>query len=207
MKKRNVGERAETYFDSIDLQILEKLNTAQNVNGNPEGFGILELANALNIKHKNLKPHIDKLRKLDLIFAYKNSDNKLYLWTGKANVFYHLENDLSLITENPEEEQKLQRELNKKEALLEYLKKVRELSIAEEVQKAIETDFRKIKSKLPLQVDYKKELKRLKKNEAIIEEVIKESKFLKKIRNKTSRNSSETTKPKRKQHKYGKEYT
>ena len=45
------------YFDSIDLQILEKLSGAQNINNVPEGYGILELAKALNIKHKNLKPH------------------------------------------------------------------------------------------------------------------------------------------------------
>lgn len=175
MKKRNVGERAEILFDSIDLQILEKLLTAQNVNNQPEGYGILELANALDIKHKNLKPHIDKLKNLNLIFAYKNND-KLYLWTGIANMKYIFENDYSLITDDIEKQEEMRKETEQEQNLIEYLRKVRSLNYKNNMTKAIEMDFRKLKSTLPSKIDYQKENNRLEKNEKMFKKMSREMK-------------------------------
>ena len=194
MRKRNVGERAKTYFDSIDLQILEKLDTAQNINNTPEGYGILELANALNIKHKNLKPHIDKLIKLKLIFAYKSNEGKLYLWTGRANMEHNFDNDFSMITDNLKEQEEMSKELEEEETLLKYLRKVRNLNYEDSLKKSIETDFRKLKTKLPKQINYALELKRLKKNEKIADEVIKERKKTK------GKNGFKVTKPTENKH-------
>lgn len=200
MRKRNVGERAETYFDSIDLQILEKLDTAQNINNQPNGFGILELANALNIKHKNLKPHIDKLIKLELIFAYKSNEDKLYLWTGRANMEYNFDYDFSMITDNLKKQEEMRKELEEEETLLKYLKKVRGLSYKDSLKKSIETDFRKLKSTLPKQINYTSELKRLKKNKKITDEVINEEIELHLFKLK-GKNDLEVTKPTENRHK------
>lgn len=58
--------RGIPYFDSIDLEILQLLD------GYPRNkkygiYGILDLADKLNISHISLKPHIDKLLDLELI--------------------------------------------------------------------------------------------------------------------------------------------
>lgn len=143
MIKRNTGERAETYFDSIDLQILEKLNYPKNINNSPEGLSVLELAETLKIKHKNLKPHIDKLLRLNLIFAYKDDKNKLRLMTGSANVEYTFGGDVSVITDNLKEQEEIRNSLREEETILKYLKKVRELKREEDLKKEIEIDLRK----------------------------------------------------------------
>ena len=68
MEKRKVGERAEILIDTIDLEILEYLNGAES--------GILELANYLNINHKNLKPHIEKLIRANLLSVLDERDSE-----------------------------------------------------------------------------------------------------------------------------------
>ena len=142
--KRNIGERAEIYFDSIDLQILEKLTTAKNVNNSPEGYGILEIADALKIKHNSLKPHIDKLRKLDLIFPYHDKEGKLRLWTDIARMEHIYHNDFSMGGNRSLEEEKEEREnIEKGKTLLEYLKKVHDLIYQESMDKSVDIDFRK----------------------------------------------------------------
>ena len=64
MKKEN-RKRGIIYFDSIDLEILELLDTPNKVNS--IGWGVLEIVDRLNISHISLKPHIDKLLRLKLI--------------------------------------------------------------------------------------------------------------------------------------------
>ena len=71
MAKRGIGERANSLFDSIDLQILRLLEQTKDY---VKPLGILEIAERLNITHKNLKPHIDKLISLDLISTIKVND-------------------------------------------------------------------------------------------------------------------------------------
>lgn len=143
MVRRSKGERAETYFDSIDLQILEKLDTAQNIHNSPEGYSVLDLVSSLKIKHKNLKPHIDKLLKLGLIFAYRDDENKLRLWTGKANMRYIFQDDLSIVCHNNEEIKKAKKQMENENALLQYLQKVRGIKQEEALRKEIFIDLRK----------------------------------------------------------------
>ena len=66
IKKRGVGNRAHIYFDSIDLQILEFLDNPNHFT-HEGGYSVLEVAEKLNINHKSLKPHIDKLLTIGLI--------------------------------------------------------------------------------------------------------------------------------------------
>jgi len=124
-------------FDSIDLEILEMLDKSN------QGMGVLELATALKIKHKNLKPHIDKLRKLELIFIYKHTDNKIYLWTGMANMRENFDMDFWSVCDTQKEVDNLQKEIEEQEALLKYLKKVKTFEYETEMQKGLELDLRK----------------------------------------------------------------
>jgi len=137
MDKRNIGQRASVLFDSIDLEILEMLDKSN------QGMGVLELATALKIKHKNLKPHIDKLRKLELIFIYKHTDNKIYLWTGMANMRENFGMDFWSVCNTQKEVDNLQKEIEEQEALLKYLKKVKTFEYETEMQKGLELDLRK----------------------------------------------------------------
>jgi len=106
MDKRNIGQRASVLFDSIDLEILERLDKYN------QGMGVLELATALKIKHKNLKPHIDKLRKLELIFIYKHpTDNKVLLWTGMANMRENFGMDFWCVCDTQKEVDNLKKEI------------------------------------------------------------------------------------------------
>ena len=57
---RGIGDRADSYLDSIDLEILETLEKY-------EGLGVLALAEDLKIKHQTLKKHLEKLNAVDLI--------------------------------------------------------------------------------------------------------------------------------------------
>lgn len=138
MDKRNIGQRASVLFDSIDLEILERLDKSN------QGMGVLELATALKIKHKNLKPHIDKLRKLKLIFIYKHpTDNKVLLWTGMANMRENFGMDFWMVCDTQKEVDNLKKEIQEQEALLKYLNKVKAFEYETEMQKGLELDLRK----------------------------------------------------------------
>lgn len=154
MGKRNIGERAESYFDSIDLQILELLTTAQNERNNPEGYSVLDIADKLKVKHNSLKPHIDKLINLNLVFAYSDENKKLRLWTGIANMYYTWNNDFSSVANTLEEQKKYRKENEEQIAFIEYLKKVREIKRNENLKKQIDIDLRKSRSNLPQKKDY-----------------------------------------------------
>jgi len=74
-------KRGVPYLDSVDLEILEFLDTP-NYHYNKYGWGVLDIVKKLNIQHNNLKPHIDKLLKLNLICVvdlsnYKQKGKKL----------------------------------------------------------------------------------------------------------------------------------
>ena len=137
MVRRNVGQRANVLFDSIDLEILNMLDKSN------QGMGVLELATSLGIKHKNLKPHIDKLRKLELIFIYKNNDNKIYLWTGMANMRENFVMNFWDVCDTQKEVDALSKEIQEQEALIKYLKKVKNFEYETEMQKGLELDLRK----------------------------------------------------------------
>ena len=79
MSKRNVGERGRVLFDSIDLQILELLNGEKY-------FGVLELTKSLRIKHKNLKPHLEKLMKANLVWAMRPDEAGKFLLFAPSTI-------------------------------------------------------------------------------------------------------------------------
>jgi hypothetical protein len=60
-------KRGVPYLDSVDLEILEYLSNANWNERDLVGYGVLEVANHLQLNHNNLKPHIDKLLHLNLI--------------------------------------------------------------------------------------------------------------------------------------------
>jgi len=74
-------KRGVPYLDSVDLEILEFLDTP-NYSANKNGWAVLDVVKKLDIQHNNLKPHIDKLLKLNLICvvdlsSYKQRGKKL----------------------------------------------------------------------------------------------------------------------------------
>lgn len=74
-------KRGVPYLDSVDLEILEFLDTP-NYSANKNGWAVLDVVKKLNIQHNNLKPHIDKLLKLKLICvvdlsSYKQKGEKI----------------------------------------------------------------------------------------------------------------------------------
>ena len=103
------GKRAEVLFDSIDLQILKILNSAQL------GIGVLDLVQRLNLKHKNLKPHLDKLIALGLVIVWRDTQNQKIKICSEMEVF----------GDNNEDEE-LQDKIKKHRALLEFLEKAEE---------------------------------------------------------------------------------
>ena len=171
MVKRKVGERAEILLDSIDLEILKKIKSGYGKYGEYNGIGVLELANNLNIKHNSLKPHLDKLMFLNLVFSYKNSDNKVMLGVGMENI---KELDECCFNSKKEYEEGI-KEAEHQQALLNYLEKIKTYYYDKEMKKLIEFDLRK-KKDLPKEINYTRELSRLKRNEKIADEVIKERK-------------------------------
>lgn len=78
--KRKQGEKSGVLLTTIDLQIIKALKEKE--------MKILELADKLEIKHKNLKPHIDLLVGVGLINALpikKSRGIKLSLPYSKEN--------------------------------------------------------------------------------------------------------------------------
>lgn len=161
-------KRARIYFDSIDLEILELLNNRKNEQNNYEGsYQVLEVAEKLNLNHKNLKPHIDKLRKLDLIFVYSDSNNRILLSTPSA--YFDFLNEIDYYTDGGGTEKEYKREKEKKERfenIIGVLREVRKIYIEEKQSKILELDLRKVKSLKQKQINYSSELKKLQKNES-----------------------------------------
>lgn len=79
MEKTKKGKRGIVLLDSIDLAILTKIYYSKR------GIGILRLVKTLSIKHKNIKPHLDKLFNANLIsyvtgrLIFKDYDNAISL--------------------------------------------------------------------------------------------------------------------------------
>ena len=69
-------KRGVPYLDSVDLEILEFLDTP-NYHTNKNGWAVLDVVKKLDIQHNNLKPHIDKLLKLNLICVVDLSSYKV----------------------------------------------------------------------------------------------------------------------------------
>ncbi len=62
-KKRSPGDRGINLLDSLDLEIMERLDGQQ--------LGIMQLNEKMGLHHQSLKPHLDKLRDVKLINSQK----------------------------------------------------------------------------------------------------------------------------------------
>ncbi len=161
---RRIGERAEILFDSIDLEILNILNEDRN----NEGVGVLDLVNKLDIKHNSLKPHLDKLVTLNLIFVFKDENGKIRITSQIINnekIFRDFrEEDFAQIYKEEAKEQRI---------LIKYLKKAkRQQEQINKIDLRKKNDFGR--------VDYALESARIKRNEEIADAVIKEREELSK---------------------------
>lgn len=141
MVKRNVGERARILFDDIDLKILRLLN--HNSEHMPSLFSsVMELADTLSLKHKNLKPHIDKLLRLKLVSIFKDLDGKT-LVISEINNKKPKERDFK----TKEEYIEALKEAEKKSGLLSYLEQSNEFSCNKKTANREDFDIRKMKRK------------------------------------------------------------
>jgi hypothetical protein len=197
MVKRKVGERAEILLDSIDLEILKKIKSGYGINGGYDGIGVLELANILNIKHNSLKPHLDKLMFLNLIFSYKNSQNKVMLGCGMENIKELSEFEF----DSKKEYEEALKEAEHQQTLIKYLEKIKTYYHEKEMKNLIDFDLRK-KNDLPKQINYTKELERLKRNGEIAKKLMNtkyKNNFVSRI--KESKNDTNAPKPNNSKHK------
>jgi hypothetical protein len=139
--------RGIPYLDSIDLEILEFLDKPNYKLNNP-GWGILDLVEGLNIKHISLKPHIDKLIRLNLIqlieLNYGGGKKKIGLVTIRASNDFQSGVGWGYFSDEAIERMK---EENKRfENILNCLKKVRSMLYDVEKNKLLEIDLRKIET-------------------------------------------------------------
>lgn len=112
-RKRNIGERAQIYLDSIDYEIL---NFIKNSGG--RGFSVLDLAKILKLNHNTLKPHLDKLIALKLIVL--SYDEKNLLLTTPINLSkYAYENLVPDIDFDTKDDEKDVQHFNKYYSVLE----------------------------------------------------------------------------------------
>lgn len=84
--KEKTGRKSKVLIDSIDLKILKLLTKSH------EPIGVLDIADKINLTHQNLKQHLEKLIKSDLIVSIKTrySDspkNKIELTTISSAFF------------------------------------------------------------------------------------------------------------------------
>lgn len=77
---RGIGERSEIILNSIDIEIIKVL--IEECKG---GLGIMELKERIGIAHNSLKPHIERLIKMDFIeFEQVEKSRKILLRPTKA---------------------------------------------------------------------------------------------------------------------------
>jgi hypothetical protein len=154
IKKRSVGERADIYFDSIDLQILTFLNKRNPASYKDNDYShyyydIPELIKGLNIPYKNLKPHLDKLRNLKLVEVFTTIENGTAVFTTPKLAFEYCKDEC--IYDNEEntklyEKDKLKAEYF--ESVLSTLHNVSEFFYEKEKDKALnEFDLRTNKTR------------------------------------------------------------
>lgn len=135
MGRRKVGERARVLFDFIDLMIIKTINSSK------EGLSVLELVDKLGLRHKNLKPHMDKLITLKLIKTYKDREGKAILSTASKDlVLLKIAYDMNSAYG---EKKKL---AEKEEALMKYLNEAYEYLKNKDNLDLIDIDLRKTKN-------------------------------------------------------------
>lgn len=136
-----MAEKGSVLFDSIDLKILELLRKRHNTTFG--GLKVYEIAKELKIRHKSLKPHIDKLRSLNLIVPVA-SDKEV--WLSTRSVYWdELGSDLAHeISKKALEE--VNKELELEEKVFEILQKARTYYWNKKADKLLEMDLRKART-------------------------------------------------------------
>lgn len=156
MKKIEKRKRGIPYLDSIDLEILEFLDEP-NYKENKNGWGVLDIVDKLEIKHNNLKPHIDKLLKLNLIVMIDMSnyiskgknvmqEKKVGLSTIKANNDYWKDN-VADFEKDKEEIKEVNKENDYFNAIIKCLQNIRKIFYEKENEEYLEMDLRKTETK------------------------------------------------------------
>lgn len=152
-------KRGVPYLDSIDLEILEYLSGANLGERDLVGYGVLEVANHLQLNHNNLKPHINKLLQLNLITIQEKTifkdnqiekdDNgnikyKIVLASKKVANQYWMD---EIFTGADEEEKETYEEAEKENIYFDYvikcLRDIRQYFYDIEKKKQIDFDLRK----------------------------------------------------------------
>lgn len=148
---KNKRKRGVPYLDSMDLEILEFLDRLND----PIQFGwsVLDIVKQLNIKHNNLKPHIDKLLNLNLICVVDithynakgnkpNVNKKVGLSTVRAVNDFWLR-DLVEQVEDKESIEEVKKEIENFKRVLKFLRSVRAYYYNIENKTQIDFDLRK----------------------------------------------------------------
>lgn len=137
MKK---SERGKVLFDDIDLRILNMLKAPY-----VKKISVIDLSKQLDINHKNLKPHINKLITLDLIFPYQEFDGKIYLASTLENAKQLSENDF----DNKKDFDEMLQERIIQQGLMNMLYKADIYLTTEKMFEGLELDLRK-KQNIPI---------------------------------------------------------
>lgn len=138
------GRKSKVLFDSIDLEILELLTSN-------EPMGVLEVAKRINLTHQNLKTHLEKLLKLNLVTYLEIGSstapkNKIELTTIASKAYQ------AMIYDIYSEAEKIvftHTELKPFNAFLENLRKAKKITFEKETLAKIIQDL-----------NFKKELKK-----------------------------------------------
>jgi hypothetical protein len=154
VKKREVGNRAEIYFDSIDLEILEFLNIP-NIKTNEGGYSVIDIIKELKINNKSLKPHIDKLLTLGLIHTTsmiyagnikRNEDNKKYdkkIGLTTSSVLFKFLNEIDYYSNTDKRTfDRDKQEAEREDLIISILKDVRSMYYKEKSKENIYIDLR-----------------------------------------------------------------
>jgi hypothetical protein len=155
VNKRGVGNRAEIYFDSIDLEILEFLNI-HNLKTHEGGYSVIDIIDKLKINNKSLKPHIDKLLNLGLIHTTymnyagnikDNEDDKKYnkkIGLTTSSISFKFLNEIDCYVDVDDEKQYNEDKKNaeKVNLVIDILKDVRKMYNKEKSKELIDIDLR-----------------------------------------------------------------
>lgn len=146
-----VGRKSKVLLDSIDLEILKILNEYSSYNG----LGILELTNKIKLTHQNLKKHLEKLIRIELVLPLtESSNNKITLVTP-----YFFRNYAS--DDYDPNAKKIKQMLEEYYILLSFLKKVNKLDSKSETISKIAKEMKgNISSLKPKKIKQKKKSKK-----------------------------------------------
>lgn len=138
------GRKSKVLFDSIDLEILEKVTNKPNL-------GVLELTEEIGLTHQNLKQHLEKLMRAGLIVVGEvgvGKHGKIALMTSGSFLYEDWADTLREEGEF-EEAEAIEEGIKEFAIVMKYLRKVGNLDYEKEKLKEIikELKLKKKKSK------------------------------------------------------------